>query len=185
MYTSYADTLGAFGASYSRIYESPKERGFELDLILLGKECGLDGMFNCTFILKDGIHYLFEADARPNAWHFLYSHFKIPVLDLMNEKLPIPPIPFEAYLSSNKVKIINLDRSIPYAVSQRSYKLIFKSILGFRRSTQWIAGSKVKTFKILILSVVLLLVTWLPERLLTRIKNFRSIKATHRRIFER
>jgi hypothetical protein len=185
MYTSFADTLGDFGASYSRIYESPQERGFELDLIHLAKECGLDGMFNCTFILKGNKHYLIEADARPNTWHFLYSHFKIPVLDLMNEKLPIPSIPFEAYLSSNKVKIINLDRSIPYAVSQRSYKLIFKSILGFRRSTQWIAGSKVKTFKILILSIVLLLVTWLPKRLLTRIKNFRSIKAMHRRIFER
>ena len=185
IYTSFAETLGAFGASYSRIYESPKERGFELDLILLGKECGLDGMFNCTFIFKGNKHYLIEADARPNAWHFLYSYFKIPILEVMTEKQRIPATPYEAHLKSKKMKIINLDRSVPYALSQRSYKLIFKSILEFRRSTQWLSGSKVKTLKILFLALLLLLVTWLPKGLLTRIKNFKTIKLMNRRVFER
>jgi hypothetical protein len=184
-YTSSADTLGEFGASYSRIFETPQERGFELDLMHLAKECGLEGMFNCTFIFKDNKHYLIEADARPNAWHFLYSYFKMPVLEIMTEKQQVPSTPYEAYLNSKRVRVTNLDRSVPYALSQRSYKLIFKSILEFRRSTQWLSGSKVKTLKILFLALLLLLVTWLPKGLLTRIKNFKVTKFVHHKIFER
>jgi carbamoylphosphate synthase large subunit len=184
-YTSFGDTLGEFGASYARIFENPQERGFKSDLMHLAKECGLEGMFNCTFILKNGKYFLIEADARPNAWHFLYSYFKIPILEIMTEKQQIPSTSLEANLNNARVKIVDLDRSIPYAVSQRSYKVIFRSIVGFKRSTQWIAGSKVKTLKILIFVLILLLVTWLPKGLSTRIKNFRLIKATHHRIFER
>ena len=185
IYTSFANTLGEFGASYRRIYQAPQKRDFESDLILLGRECGLHGMFNCTFILKNRRHYLIEADGRPNAWHFLYSYFNIPILEIMTGKQQIPANPHEVNLKNQKNKIINLDRSLPYALSQRNYKLIFKSILEFRSSTQWIAASKVKTLKILFLALILLLFTWLPKGTLTRMKNFKGVKFMLRRIFER
>jgi hypothetical protein len=185
IYTSFADTLGEFGPSYSRIYESPPERGFELDLIHLAKACGLDGMFNCTFILKNNKYYLIEADARPNTWHFLYSYFKIPILEIMTEKQQVPATPYEADLVNRKTRIINLDRSIPYAFSQKSYRLVFESILRITHSIQWLAGSRVKTLKILVLALTLLLVAWLPKGLLTRIKNLKRVKQINRRIFER
>ena len=93
----------------------------------LGKECGLEGMFNCSFILKKNQHYLIEADARPNSWHFLYSHFKIPILEIMSEKIPMPTTPYIANLKNSEIELIDLDRAIPYAALKRNHKLIFYS----------------------------------------------------------
>ncbi len=185
MYSSKTRTLGEFGASYARTYKSPTLRDFEHDLINLAKECGLHGMFNCTFILKSGMHFLIEADARPNVWHFLYAHFKIPVLEIMTEKLQTPITPLDALPKNKHVKVIDLDRSIPYAFKEKKYKLLLSSIFEINHSTQWLAGKKFKTIKIFALALLLLLVTWLPQGLLTRMKNFGLIKNLHRRVFER
>ena len=185
MYSSKTRTLGEFGASYARSYKSPTIRDFEDDLINLAKECGLHGMLNCTLILKEGKHFLIEADARPNVWHFLHENFKIPIVEIMSGKLPIPSSPLSA-LSKNKTKkVIDLDRSIPYAFKERSYKLLLTSIFEVSHSTQWLAGRKFKTIKIFALALLLLFVTWLPQGLLTPMKNFGLIKNLHRRVFER
>ena len=183
--SSKTRTLGPFGASYSRTYESAQENGFELDLIRIAKECGLNGMFNCTFISKDGKYYLIEADARPNSWHFLYSFFKIPILEIMGGSHEIPATPLTINLKNKKVKIIDLDRAIPYALSEKNYRIILESILGVANSTQWLAGKKIKALKILALSIFLLLLTWLPNGPLNRIKNLNVTKFMHHKIFER
>jgi hypothetical protein len=183
--SSKTSTLGQFGASYSRTYESPRERNFELDLIRLGKECGLNGMFNCTFISKGRKHYLIEADARPNSWHFLFSFFKLPILEIMGERQAIPATPFTINLKNKKVKITDLDRAIPYALSEKNQQVILESIVGISHSTQWLAGKKIKALKILALSIFLLLLTWLPNELLNPIKNLSFTKFIHHKIFER
>jgi hypothetical protein len=128
---------------------------FESDLILLAKECGLDGMFNCTFILKGNKHYLIEADARPNSWQFLYSYFKLPILEIMTGIQEIPLTPLSPRLKNKSVKIIDLDRVIPYAVSKKDYKTIFNSLLQITHSTQWIAGNKIRATKVIFSAIAI------------------------------
>jgi len=142
MYSSFKGSVGEYGPSSSREYKNPDVLDFELDLILLAKECGLHGMFNCTFILKDKKHYLIEADARPNSWQFLYAHFELPIVEIMSGEQESPLTPLAPNLENGAVRIVDLDRIIPYAASKKDYKTIFHSLIRLRKSTQWIAGKK-------------------------------------------
>ena len=155
VYSFFEDSLGEYGPSTSRLYKSPQVLDFESDLILLAKECGLDGMFNCTFILKGKKHYLIEADARPNSWQFLYSYFKLPILEIMTGIQEIPLTPLSPRLKNKSVKIIDLDRVIPYAVSKKDYKTIFNSLMQITHSTQWIAGNKIRATKVIFSAIAI------------------------------
>jgi hypothetical protein len=142
MYSAFKDSVGDYGPSSSREYKNPDVLDFEQDLILLAKECGLHGMFNCTFILKDKKHYLIEADARPNSWQFLYAYFKLPIVEIMSGEQESPLTPLAPNLKNKAVRIVDLDRLIPYAISKKDHKTIFYSLIRLTNSTQWIAGKK-------------------------------------------
>ena len=154
MYSSFKDSVGEYGPSSSREFKNPDVLDFELDLILLAKECGLHGMFNCTFILKDTKHYLIEADARPNSWQFLYAYFKLPIMEIMNGEQESPPTPLAPNLENAAVRIVDLDRIIPYAVSKKDYKTVFHSLRRLRKSTQWIAGKKITIVLVVFSTIV-------------------------------
>ena len=156
IYSFFEESLGEYGPSYSRLYKSPEVLDFQVDLIRLAKECGLHGMFNCTFILKEKKHYLIEADARPNSWQFLYSYFKLPILEIMTGSQEIPQTPLSPNLGNKSVKIIDLDRVIPYAISKKDYKTIFNSLTQISHSTQWIAGNKVRAVRVIFSSILIL-----------------------------
>jgi hypothetical protein len=155
VYSFFEDSLGEYGPSTSRLYKNPEVLDFELDLIHLARECGLDGMFNCTFILKGNKHYLIEADARPNSWQFLYSYFKLPILEIMTGIQEIPLAPLSPRLKNKSVKIIDLDRVIPYAISNKDYKTIFNSLMQITHSTQWIAGNKTRAMKVIFSAIAI------------------------------
>jgi hypothetical protein len=154
MYSFFEDSLGEYGPSTSRVYKNPEVLDFQLDLIRLAKECGLHGMFNCTFILKDQKHYLIEADARPNSWQFLFSHFNLPIMEIMTEKQESPQTPLSPNLSNGALRISDLNRIIPYALSKKDYKTILISLKQLTNSTQWISGKKF-TIALLVLSTIL------------------------------
>ncbi len=174
MYSSFKDSVGDYGPSSSREYKNPDVLDFEQDLILLAKECGLHGMFNCTFILKEKKHYLIEADARPNSWQFLYAYFKLPIVEIMSGEQESPLTPLAPNLKNKAVRIVDLDRLIPYAISKKDYKTIFYSLIRLTNSTQWIAGKKLT----IVLTVFSSMITHRFQRI--KLKLFSYAVATFR-----
>lgn len=80
----YSKSLGAMhpkGPSYLCDYMNPDNTDFVTDLEKIGALTELTGMVNCSFILnpKNGSHYIFEFDPRPNAWHSLAKYFEIDI----------------------------------------------------------------------------------------------------------
>lgn len=69
----YARMLAAMpggGPSTARSYERPPARDFVGDLMRIGNAGGLHGFFNGSLVWspREQRHYVFELDARPNAW---------------------------------------------------------------------------------------------------------------------
>jgi hypothetical protein len=150
MYSSKVESLGEYGPSYFRNYHPPTNLDFEEDLINFGKFCGLTGMFNCTLILRGSKHYLIEADGRPNSWHFLFQHFKLPIIEIYDGEIPIPLKPLSPTFKFKKSEsIIDLNRSLHYAMSLKSKKILFKSFKYFFHSTNWISGQKREAIKLM------------------------------------
>jgi len=148
IYSAYEGALGEFGPSFLRTYKNPSNLDFEADLIKLADHCGLDGMFNCTYILSGSSHYLIEADGRPNSWHFLFDHFKLPIMQIYQGEMPLPNSPLSPKIDPNKSeKIIDLNRSINHAINQKDKKLYFYSILKLFNSTNWISGRRIQLIK--------------------------------------
>lgn len=71
LYSEALGFTGEFGLSRVRQYRQPFSTDFVDTLIRLGKEGGLHGFANCSFIWNQstGRHLLIEADMRPNRWH--------------------------------------------------------------------------------------------------------------------
>ena len=70
-YSHILRTAGQFRPSTARKYLNPPFLEFEGDLKRLGKSALLTGFAKVTFIEghRNGLHYLIDADLRPNVWH--------------------------------------------------------------------------------------------------------------------
>lgn len=73
IYNKKISDMSLFGPSFIRTTSPPENMDFLQTLHLMGKELGVHGLVNCTFMLETATqqHLLVEFDARPNIWHHL------------------------------------------------------------------------------------------------------------------
>lgn len=83
-YSSTVTMTSKFGPSSRRTYLNPPSLDFVSTLDSLGLETGLNGFLNSSWIIKhaDTVHWLIEADPRPNAWHQFFPALGISFEDI-------------------------------------------------------------------------------------------------------
>ena len=78
MFSEIVESVSEFGISFARKYFNPEDRSFIEILNQFGKLAKVTGFASCGFFHSQEYGYLlFEADLRPNAWHFLFDSLGI------------------------------------------------------------------------------------------------------------
>ena len=146
MFSEELGSISKFGPNYSRRYFNPKNQSFIPTLQSLGHHAGLHGFVNCG-LLRDttGNYLLFEADMRPNAWHYLFKHFGIDLKSMMdsaaagNKVNPLFPISIPA----EGIELRLRSREILLAMATKDFRRFVQVALQFRQVDRgrWVTGA--------------------------------------------
>jgi len=145
----YSEELGSiskFGPNYARSYLNPDNKSFVPTLQLLGGHAGLHGFVNCALLRDvDGNYLLFEADLRPNAWHYLFRHFGIDLKSVMdsvaagNKVVPL----FPSAIPPEGIELRLRSREILLAMATKDFRRYMQVVLQWRQvdRNRWVAGA--------------------------------------------
>ena len=121
----------------------------------LGHHAGLHGFVNCG-LLRDsqGSYLLFEADLRPNAWHYLFKHFGIDLKSVMesaaagNKVDPLFPISSPA----EGIEIRLRSREILLAMATKDFRRFMQVALQLRKVDRgrWVTGAPASSGRIIV-----------------------------------
>ena len=146
MYSEELGSISKFGPNYSRRYLNPENQSFIPTLQSLGHNAGLHGFVNCGLLRDNGGSYLlFEADMRPNAWHYLFKHFGIDLKSVMesasegNKVIPLFPISIPA----EGIEIRLRSREILLAMATKEFRRYMQVALQLRQVDRgrWVTGA--------------------------------------------
>ena len=153
MYSEELGSISKFGPNYSRRYLNPKNQSFIPTLQSLGHHAGLHGFVNCG-LLRDttGNYLLFEADMRPNAWHYLFKHFGIDLKSVMdsaaggNKVEPLFPISIPA----EGVEMRLRSREILMAMATKDFPRFMQVALQLRQVDRgrWVSSAPASSGRI-------------------------------------
>ncbi len=145
----YSEELGSiskFGPNYARSYLNPDNKSFVPTLQLLGDHAGLHGFVNCALLRDaDGNYLLFEADLRPNAWHYLFRHFGIDLKSVMNSVAAgnkVVPL-FPSTIPPEGIELRLRSREILLAMATKDFRRYMQVVLQSRQvdRDRWVAGA--------------------------------------------
>ena len=146
MFSEELGSISKFGPNYSRRYVNPENQSFIPTLQSLGHHAGLHGFVNCGLLRDNGGSYLlFEADMRPNAWHYLFKHFGIDLKSVMesasegNKVIPLFPISIPA----EGIEIRLRSREILLAMATKEFRRYMQVALQLRQVDRgrWVTGA--------------------------------------------
>ena len=150
MFSEELGTISKFGPNYSRRYLHPENQSFIPTLQSLGHHAGLHGFVNCG-LLRDnqGSYLLFEADLRPNAWHYLFKHFGIDLKSVMdsaaagNKVAPLFPISIPA----EGIELRLRSREILLAMTTKDLPRFMQVAVQLRRVDRgrWVTGAPARS----------------------------------------
>jgi hypothetical protein len=154
MFSEELGSISKFGPNYSRRYLNPKNRSFIPTLQSLGHHAGLHGFVNCG-LLRDttGNYLLFEADMRPNAWHYLFQYFGIDLKSVM-ESAPegniVDPL-FPISIPEEGIEIRLRSREILLAMATKDFPRFMQVALQLRKVDRgrWVTGAPASSGRII------------------------------------
>ena len=154
MYSEELGSISKFGPNYARTYLNPKNQSFIPTLQLLGFHAGLHGFVNCG-LLRDaeGGYLLFEADLRPNAWHYLFQYFGIDLKSVM-ESAPegniVEPL-FPISIPEEGIEIRLRSREILLAMATKDFPRFMQVALQLRKVDRgrWVTGAPASSGRII------------------------------------
>jgi len=154
MFSEELGSISKFGPNYSRRYLNPKNRFFIPTLQSLGHHAGLHGFVNCG-LLRDttGNYLLFEADMRPNAWHYLFQYFGIDLKSVM-ESAPegniVDPL-FPISIPEEGIEIRLRSREILLAMATKDFPRFMQVALQLRKVDRgrWVTGAPASSGRII------------------------------------
>ena len=150
MFSEELGSISKFGPNYSRRYLSPKNKSFIPSLQSLGHHAGLHGFVNCGLLRNpEGTYLLFEADMRPNAWHYMFRHFGIDLISVMdsaaagNKVSPLFPISIPA----EGIELRLRSREILLAMATKDFPRFMQVALQLRQVDRgrWVTGAPVSS----------------------------------------
>ena len=125
MFSEIEELVSEFGVSIARTYLNPKDRSFTEILCKFGKSTGANGFASCSFFYsRERGYLLFEADLRPNAWHYLFDTFGMDLKSVYgkefieNTQHPLYP----KNLPTNGVTLRLAHRELAYALDNKQYR---------------------------------------------------------------
>ena len=146
MFSEELGSISKFGPNYSRRYLNPENQSFIPTLQSLGHHAGLHGFVNCG-LLRDtmGNFLLFEADLRPNAWHYLFKHFGIELKSVMESAAvgnKVDPL-FPISIPTEGIEIRLRSREILLAMATKDFPRFMQVALQLRRADRghWVTGA--------------------------------------------
>ena len=146
MFSEELGSISKFGPNYSRRYLNPENQSFIPTLQSLGDHAGLHGFVNCGLLRDPESSYLlFEADLRPNAWHYLFKHFGIDLKSVMdsaaagNKVAPLFPI----NLPIKGIELRLRSREILLAMATKDFRRYMQVVLRLRQVDRgcWVTGA--------------------------------------------
>jgi predicted ATP-grasp superfamily ATP-dependent carboligase len=184
MYSEELGSISKFGPNYARTYLNPKNQSFIPTLQLLGFHAGLHGFVNCG-LLRDaeGGYLLFEADLRPNAWHYLFHHFGIDLKSavasaaLGNKVVPLFPVS----LSAQGIELRLRSREILMAMQNKDLHRYMQVVLQYRKvdRSRWVQGAPdssgrfIAAFKLVLMFALKVVFDRMPARFIAWAKSRR------------
>ena len=183
MYSEELGSISKFGPNYSRRYLNPKNQSFIPTLQSLGHHAGLHGFVNCG-LLRDteGNYLLFEADLRPNAWHYLFKHFGIDlksVMELAAEGNKVNPL-FPISIPAEGIEIRLRSREILLAMATKDFRRYMQVALQLRRVDRksWVTGAPTSsgpmaTTKLILMFFLKAIFDQMPARFISWAKSRR------------
>jgi hypothetical protein len=146
MFSEELGSISKFGPNYSRRYLNPENQSFIPTLQSLGHHAGLHGFVNCG-LLRDttGNYLLFEADLRPNAWHYLFKHFGIDLKSVMDSAAAgnkVNPL-FPTSIPAEGIEIRLRSREILLAITTKDFRRFMQVALQLRQVDRgrWVTGA--------------------------------------------
>ena len=146
MFSEELGSISKFGPSYSRRYLNPENQSFIPTLQSLGHHAGLHGFVNCG-LLRDttGNYLLFEADMRPNAWHYLFRYFGIDLKSVMESAAAgnkVDPL-FPINVPTEGIELRLRSREILLAMATRDFRRFMQVALQLRKVDRgrWVTGA--------------------------------------------
>jgi len=125
MFSEVTESVSEFGVSIARVYYSPEDKSFIEILCKFGKSAQVNGFVNCAFFhSKEGGYLLFEADLRPNAWHYLFDSFDMDMKSaLRNEAIDGSKDPLHPKNLPSKGLIVRMaHRDLANALDRKQYR---------------------------------------------------------------
>ena len=146
MYSEELGSISKYGPNYSRRYLNPENQSFIPTLQSLGHHAGLHGFVNCG-LLRDttGNYLLFEADMRPNAWHYLFRYFGIDLKSVMESAAAgnkVDPL-FPINVPTEGIELRLRSREILLAMATRDFRRFMQVALQLRKVDRgrWVTGA--------------------------------------------
>ena len=146
MFSEELGSISKFGPNYSRRYLNPKNQSFIPTLQSLGHHAGLHGFVNCGLLRdSEGSYLLFEADLRPNAWHYLFKHFGIDLKSVMEsaaEGDKVSPL-FPISIPAEGIELRLRSREILLAMATKDFRRFMQVALQLRQVDRgrWVTGA--------------------------------------------
>ena len=184
MFSEELGSISKFGPNYSRRYLNPKNQSFIPTLQSLGHHAGLHGFVNCG-LLRDttGNYLLFEADMRPNAWHYLFQHFGIDLKSVMdsaaagNKVAPLFPVSIPA----EGIEIRLRSREILMAMATKGFRRYMQVALQLRQVDRgrWVTGAPassgpiIAAAKLVVMFALKAIFDQMPDRFISWAKSRR------------
>ena len=184
MYSEELGSISKYGPNYSRRYLNPENQSFIPTLQSLGHHAGLHGFVNCG-LLRDttGNYLLFEADMRPNAWHYLFNHFGIDLKSVMdsaaagNKVEPLFPISIPA----EGIELRLRSREILLAMTTKDFRRYMQVALRLREVDRgpWVTGAPassgpmIAAAKLILMFVLKAIFDQMPARFISWAKAHR------------
>jgi hypothetical protein len=185
MFSEVTESVSEFGGSIARIYYSPEDKSFIEILCKFGKSAQVNGFVNCGFFhSKEGGYLLFEADLRPNAWHYLFDSFDMDMKSAFrNEAIDGSEDPLRPKNLPTKGLAVRLaHRDLANALGRKQYRKYFSLSISMNLTDSYNKVSGTTNRKIHVIdflkSITLLLVkisySYCPGRLreLSRKRKF-------------
>ncbi len=184
MYSEELGSISKFGPNYSRRYLNPENQSFVPTLQSLGLHAGLHGFVNCG-LLRDttGNYLLFEADLRPNAWHYLFQHFGIDLKSVMEsaaEGNKVEPL-FPVSIPTEGIELRLRSREILLAMATKDFPRFIQVALQLRRVDRgrWVtsapasSGPLIAAAKLILMFALKAIFDQMPARFISWAKSRR------------
>jgi hypothetical protein len=184
MFSEELGSISKFGPNYSRRYLNPENQSFIPTLQSLGHHAGLHGFVNCGLLRNtEGSYLLFEADMRPNAWHYLFKHFGIDlksVMDLAAEGIKVDPL-FPISIPTEGIELRLRSREILLAMATKDFYRFMQVALQLRQVDRrlWVTGAPPSSgpvfaaAKLILMFVIKAIFDQMPARFISWAKSRR------------